>query len=209
MPACRGRHRGSEATPSALAAPRRAIRKPSAAAAARPGAEEGLSALLGGLSLASTSRSAFWNPSLIEYFERVSAIRADAECLFAQIGQLAEQHARVIAGAGEPTTEMEKVGRADSAVERSASAIDSARKALVARTEARLVELGGDESCVEMRIRRNIDGSVERKLDLCSETLREARQQYSAEMKKEGWSPPVDGSAVWTYEPSHSDRGCP
>ena len=210
MPAAaRSRRKGSGAAAAAAAAAvqrpaaagpaQRAIRKPPAA---NRGGDDGLSALLGGLSIGSRPSGKFWTPTLVEYFASVSAIRADADALFASVGCLAEQHARVVSGAGEPAKEMTEVGRADEAVAQSASALESARALALARTEARLMELGGDESCVEMRIRRNIDGSLERKVELCLETLREARQQYAAEMTKEGWRPPADGSAVWTYEPS-------
>lgn len=162
-----------------------------------------MSALLGGLSIGPRPSGAFWTPTLVQYFAQASALRVDADALFASIGRLAEQHARVISSAGEPTTEMVEVGRADAAVAQAASALESARALAVARTEARLAELDGDESCVEMRIRRNIDRSLERKVELCLETLRDARLQYAAEMEKEGWLPPADGSTVWTYEPSH------
>lgn len=228
MPAAAARGRRSRSGPAAApasatlppAAPRRSIRKASSARGGdeacvalhslfrsfhhpqliRSRGKQGLSALLGGLSIGPSS--SFWTPPLIEYFERVSAIRADADGLFAQIGLLAEQHARVVSGAGEPTAEMTAVGRADAEAADAAAALDSARRLLAARTDARLVELGGDACCVEMRIRRNIDGSLERKVELCLETLREARQQYAAAMEKEGWRPPADCSAVWTYEPS-------
>eukprot|EP01043_Picozoa_sp_COSAG02_P051677 COSAG02_NODE_5470_length_4297_cov_1.497141_6_plen_264_part_00 len=186
--------------PAAAGAAQRAIRKPSAASR---GGDDGLSALLSGLSIGSRPSGKFWTPILVEYFASVSAIRADADALFASVGRLAEQHARVVSGAGEPATEMTEVGRADDAVARSASALESACALALARTDARLAELDGDESCVEMRIRRNIDGSLIRRVELCLETLREARQQYAAEMTKEGWRPPADGSTLWTYEPSH------
>ena len=212
MPASSGaarRSQGSPAAAAAAAAPAatvrpsrsRAIRKaPRGGGGGGGGDSSGLSALLGGLSI---DRSAFWTPTLIEYFERVSAIKADVEAIFADIGALAVQQARVVAGDTDPTLAMESAGRMDAAVARTLGSVESARSQLAASTAARLAELGGDASCVEMRIRHNIDGSLERKLGLCLDTLQEARVQFAAEMTKEGWRPPAeDASSVWTFEPA-------
>ena len=160
-------------------------------------ADDELAALMGGCSLGAGAPG-FWTPDMVGYFELVKPIKAETESLFAAIGELARQQAAVVAGEAEGTPDqaMEAVGRLDAqlgsrcarahpcltlasrcvhvAPDVSVSwvrlgAVDAARGELRAQTAARLAALGGDATCVEMRIRANVDGSLG---DPCPQTPR-------------------------------------
>lgn len=192
----------------------RARSTPAAAAPARtigkrdgPDNVQQLTALFGSSSLSDRQRGTpFWTPSLIGYFERVATIKADADALFVQIGTLAGLQTRMVGGAENPAAAMASIGHADAGCAAQLAVTEAQRAQLAGSTAARLAELDGNAASVEMRIRSNIDGSLERKLALCGETLDEARQQYAAEMASDGWKPPTDpsSSSCWTYEPDPS-----
>ena len=96
---------------------------------------------------------------LQEYLRRVTAWRASTEALMTVVGELAHQQVNfLVSGGGE--TQLFDIERADGMAQQQARQCKATVAALAQQTQERLLALDGDSTRTEIRIRRNLDASL-------------------------------------------------
>jgi hypothetical protein len=136
---------------------------------------------------------------LSAYLREATACRSATEELMAALGKLVHgQVSLMTEGGGE--AQMCAIGAADAAVRGVAGSVASRVDQLQRATHARMVTLGGDVACTEMRIRANLDASLHRRMAVCEAAYEEAVARFYEGMLDGGWTAPSQpDSCIWSW----------
>lgn len=136
------------------------------------------------------------------YLRQVTACRSATEELMAVIGELVRGQVSFLSeGGGE--SQMREISELDARVRMiAASTTDLVEKLNLASAE-RLRTLGEGVACTEMRIRANLDASLQRRIVVCQAAYDEAVARFTEGMSADGWVPPSQpNSCMWTWSPT-------